>query len=190
VGSNKPVAVDIRLIAATNRNLEQLVQEGKFREELYWRIKVVTIQLPPLRDRADDIPLLLDYYLRLFAEEHHKAVSGFTPAARKLPCSYRWPGNILELRNVIENVVVMSRNRLIEPEDLPDVLSPSTSHNINLPLGLSLDEAERHYIFATLQNVQGNKSKAAKMLRISKKTIYRKLELNHASEEEKAGNDE
>jgi DNA-binding NtrC family response regulator len=177
VGGNKTIPVDIRLIAATNKNLEAEVERGLFREELYYRIKVISLKLPPLRERSEDIPILLDHFLRLFNAEHERAIEGFSPAAMRLMARYDWHGNVRELRNMVESLVVMAKSKTIEERDLPCDLSLSCSDNseMNIEVGTSLDQVERQVILATLRQVGNNKAKAARVLGIGKKTLYRKL---------------
>jgi DNA-binding NtrC family response regulator len=176
VGGQTPIAVDVRLIAATNRDLEAAMREGKFREELYYRLKVVTLQIPPLRERPDDIPLLLDYFLDLFCKEHSKSIRGFTQTAKQRLCSFPWPGNVRELRNCVESLVVTTRGEEITLQNLPPLMVPeSSSFSINLPMGRPIDEVERRYILRTLEMLSGNKARTAQMLGISKKTLYRRL---------------
>jgi DNA-binding NtrC family response regulator len=176
VGGQTPIPVDVRLIAATNRDLEEAMREGKFREELYYRLKVVTLQIPPLRERPDDIPLLLDYFLGHFCKEHGKNVRCFTPAAKQRLGAYPWPGNVRELRNCVESLVVTLRGEEITIKDLPQSLTPSTSaHLLDLPMGYALEEVERRYILRTLEMLNNNKARTAQVLGISKKTLYRRL---------------
>ena len=177
VGGNKTIPVDIRLVAATNKNLEAEVERGLFREELYYRIKVISIKLPPLRERSEDIPILLDHFVRLFNAEHERAVEGFSPAAMRSMARYNWPGNVRELRNMVESLVVMAKSNTIEERDLPcDLnLDCAETSELRVEMGASLDQVERRVILATLRQVGNNKTKAARVLGIGKKTLYRKL---------------
>jgi two-component system, NtrC family, response regulator HydG len=177
VGSNLPIKVDVRLVAATNQDLEVAVKEGKFRQDLYFRLKVVTILLPPLRERPSDIPLLIDAFVREFATEHAKPITGITPEARRFLTSYAWPGNVRELRNTIEHMVVISNGGLLGVEHLPDhiragKIEPRTIDGL---AGLSIDDVERELIRNTLALTEGNREAAAKMLGIGERTLYRKI---------------
>ena len=179
VGSNESIKVDVRLIAATNQDLEKLIKEGKFREDLYFRLNVVSIKLPPLRERLDDIPLLMDAFLREFSQIHNKKVSIISPEARKILYKYSWPGNVRELKNCIESMVVVSRKDAIDREDIPDHIlqrSSEISTTPSLAAGITIEEAERELIKSTLATVGGNREEAANMLGIGELTLYRKLD--------------
>ena len=177
VGGTQTIHTDVRVVAATNRNLEEEVKKGNFREDLYYRLNVVHIEVPPLRERKEDIPLLLNSFLNEFNNENSKNIEGFTPQARKLLCSYSWPGNIRQLRNSIESAVVLSRGKLIDVEDLPEqVVNHENESELSIKVGLSLDEAEKLFIMSTLDYCGGNKTKASEMLKIGRKTLHRKLE--------------
>jgi two-component system response regulator HydG len=182
VGSNDPVSVDVRLISATNRDLPQMVKDGKFREDLFFRIKGVTLRIPPLRERREDIPLLVEYFLKSFAKEHNKEIEGITPAARNLLTNYHWPGNVRELRNAIETMVVLSDKPLLDVDNIPEeIRSQSTETPVTaiVPLsnlaGKSLQELEIEHIRNTLQLTNGNREQAATILGIAPRTLYRKL---------------
>ena len=177
VGGNRSIPVDVRLMAATNKNLEAEVESGRFREELYYRLKVIQLRLPSLRERAEDIPVLVDHFVRVFREEHEQQVEGVSPAAMKRLVRYPWPGNVRELRNMIESLVVMAKGTLIEERDLPcDVsLDCQEGAEVGVPVGTPLSEVERQVILATLRQVGNNKAQAARILGIGKKTLYRKL---------------
>ena len=177
VGGTQTIHTDVRVVAATNRNLEDEVKKGNLREDLYYRLNVVHIEVPPLRERKEDIPLLLNSFLNEFNNENSKNIEGFTPQARKLLCSYSWPGNIRQLRNSIESAVVLSRGKLIDVEDLPEqVVNHENESELSIKVGLSLDEAEKLFIMSTLDYCGGNKTKASEMLKIGRKTLHRKLE--------------
>ena len=179
VGSNESIKVNVRLIAATNQDLEKLIKEGKFREDLYFRLNVVSIKLPPLRERLDDIPLLMDAFLREFSQIHNKKVSIISPEARKILYKYSWPGNVRELKNCIESMVVVSRKDAIDREDIPDHIlqrSSEISTTPGLAAGITIEEAERELIKSTLATVGGNREEAANMLGIGERTLYRKLD--------------
>jgi DNA-binding NtrC family response regulator len=176
VGGQTPIPVDVRLLAATNRDLEAAMRDGRFREELYYRLKVVTLHIPPLRERPDDIPQLLDYFLDLFCKEHNKPIRGFTATAKQKLCAHNWPGNVRELRNCVESLVVTARGEEITLQNLPALMVPeSSSYSITIPMGRPVEEVERRYILRTLEMLNNNKARTAQMLGISKKTLYRRL---------------
>lgn len=177
VGGEKTIKTDVSIIAATNRNLEEEIKAGRFREDLYYRLNVVRLEVPPLRDRKDDIALLSTHFLNLFNEENRKIITGFTSAASKALYSYDWPGNIRELRNCIESAVVLSRTDVIDVNDLPPAVSKARNNDeIVIPLGTTMEEAERIIINATLAYCKGNKTKTADVLGLGRKTIQRKLD--------------
>ena len=179
VGSNESIEVDVRLLAATNQDLEKLIKEGKFREDLYFRLNVVSIKLPPLRERLEDIPLFIDAFLREFSQIHNKKVSIISPEARKILYKYPWPGNVRELKNCIESMVVVSTKNAIDVEDIPDHILQRSSETSTVPslvAGITIEEAERELIKSTLATVGGNREEAAKMLGIGERTLYRKLD--------------
>ena len=179
VGSNESIEVDVRLLAATNQDLEKLIKEGKFREDLYFRLNVVSIKLPPLRERLEDIPLLMDAFLREFSQIHNKKVSIISPEARKILYKYPWPGNVRELKNCIESMVVVSTKNAIDVEDIPDHILQRSSETSTVPslvAGITIEEAERELIKSTLATVGGNREEAANMLGIGERTLYRKLD--------------
>jgi DNA-binding NtrC family response regulator len=179
VGGMKSVEVDTRLLAATNRDLRQMVQEGTFREDLFFRLNVVQITLPPLRRRREDIPLLLQHYLQVFAQENAREIEGFTPDALDLLIRYRWPGNIRELRNVVERMVVLSRGDKLTVRDVPPELRESKVERAGDPSALagatSMQDAEKSMIVQALKDNGGNRTKAAAQLGISRRTLHRKL---------------
>jgi DNA-binding NtrC family response regulator len=177
IGGNETLDVDIRLVAATNRNLLAEIEKGTFREDLYYRLNVVTITVPPLRERKEDLPLLITSFLKKFAAENDKMVDGIDEKVRSRLYNYDWPGNIRELQNCIESAVVMSKGRVITVEDLPPALQEASEDTwIRIPLGTSLAEAEKMVITATLSANKGNKSRTAEALGIGRKTLHRKLE--------------
>jgi two-component system response regulator HydG len=180
LGSNDPIKVDVRLISATNQNLEEMVAEKRFREDLYYRIKGVTIELPPLRERREDIPLLLHYFLGQFAQKNGREIEGISPDAQQALMSYSWPGNVRELRNTLENMVVLSSGPMIGPESLPRGIrsagaaaAPHTE--VTNLVGLTMEQVEREHIRSTLEMTQGNREQAAKILGIGERTLYRKI---------------
>jgi two-component system response regulator HydG len=177
VGGTQTLRVDVRVVTATNANLAELVRERRFREDLYYRLNVITLEIPPLRDRREDIPLLAHHFLRRFAEKNGKQLSGFTEEALDLLQSHRWPGNVRELENVIERAVVLTRSPLISPADLPEGLagSDSAGRHLVVSIGTPLEEVEDRLIEETLRYTKGDKTLAAKLLGIATRTIYRRL---------------
>ncbi|MFP4179928.1 MAG: sigma-54-dependent transcriptional regulator [Spirochaetaceae bacterium] len=177
VGGEETLEVDVRIISATNRDVYKEIEVGRFREDLYYRLNVVNIHVPPLRERKDDIPLLAAAFLKEFAEENNKPIEGFEPKARNAMYTYKWPGNIRELRNAIESAVVMCKGNLISQEDLPpSVVSGAEDNHIKVPVGTTLEDAEKDIIRATLHHENGNKSRTAEVLGIGRKTLHRKIQ--------------
>ena len=179
VGGNKPVAVDIRLVAATNRDLRERVKTGEFREDLFFRLQVVTVELPPLRERPGDLPILIDHFLSELKVVHDRAIRGITPEARTMLVRYPWPGNVRELRNCIENMVVLARGDLLDVDDVPVSIAEEggvrrTGGGYSLA-GRSLAEVERDLIAENLELLGGNREKTAKLLGIGERTLYRKI---------------
>ena len=177
VGSNDPRRVDVRLVSATNQKLDELVKAGKFREDLYFRLKVVRVVLPPLRERREDIPLLTEHYLRRLAAEHGKAVAGITPDALRLLGAYDWPGNVRELINTLETMIVLSPGAVLDVGDIPAEMRPAGHEERPEALrpGMSLEDAERLLIEQTLASTAGNRQQAASILGIGERTLYRKI---------------
>ena len=176
VGGEKTTEVDVRIIAATNRNLEEEVKKGNFREDLYYRLNVVHIKVPPLRERKEDIELLAIEFLKEFNEEDGKAIKGFSPQARKALMAYSWPGNIRELKNTIESSVVLAKGNTIELEDLnPEIMEKGREESVTISLPTTLEDAEKKVILEMIAYSGGNKSKAAESLKIGRKTLHRKL---------------
>ena len=179
VGSNVPIKVDVRLIAATNQDLQELAKARKFREDLFFRLNVVRLVLPPLRDRRDDIPLLIDHFLREFSRQHGKEIAGITPEARRVLSRHDWPGNVRELRNAIEAMIVTSRNATLDVADLPPHIGAApapSADGAQIAPGMPMDEVERLHIISTLAMTQGNREEAARLLQIGERTLYRKLD--------------
>ena len=177
IGGEETITVNVRIIAATNKNLKAMVENGSFREDLYYRLNVVHIELPPLRERREDIPLLANHFLKLYTQRHQRPIEGIHPKAMRLLESYPWPGNIRELQHTIEKLVIFVQHPIIEEEDLPQNITQQHSNDqITLPIGITLEEAEKRLIFATLDATNGNKSKTARILGIGRKTLLRKLE--------------
>ncbi len=193
VGGEKTIPVDVRVIAATNKNLKEKVKEGTFREDFYYRLAVVEIDVPPLRERRDDIELLALSFMKTFSQENNKKIDSISQKARKALLSYSWPGNIRELKNAIEAATVMAKGKTIEKDDLPEYVKGDETNKesqvvINLPTTLS--EAEKKIIIASISYCSGNKSKASELLEIGRKTLHRKLsEWKEVDNEEDKSND-
>ena len=176
VGGEQTIEVDVRVIAATNRNLEEEIKKGNFRDDLFFRLNVVHIEVPPLRERKEDIPLLVNAFLDEFNRENNRSIKGISSQAKKAIQSYDWPGNIRELRNCIESAVVMCTTDEIQIEDLPSNVGKSSSEDaISIPFGITLEEAEKIIIERNLMANGNNKSKTADVLGIGRKTLQRKL---------------
>jgi two-component system, NtrC family, response regulator AtoC len=185
VGGTESIKVDVRVIAATNQELEPLIKEGKFREDLFYRLNVVTITLPPLRERKDDIPLLANHFLQKFSEEYGKMISHVSPEAMEVLTRYGWPGNVRELENTIERALILSAHPIILPEDLPKKLLDASSASGAEPVKkegepsdkpLSLKDVEKSYVMQVLRETKGNKTKAAEILGITRATLYQIIE--------------
>jgi DNA-binding NtrC family response regulator len=180
VGSNKTITADVRLIAATNKNLEELVKAGSFREDLFYRLRVVEIHLPPLRERAEDIPLLAQVFLTQVAGDSGKSVIRFTPEAMDTLMRHQWPGNVRELRTAVEHAVVLCKGDKITPRDLPPWVrnpsgAPAAAPASKATTDLSVQENEKQLIVRALKQTNGNRTTAAKVLGMSRRTLYRKL---------------
>ncbi len=181
VGGEKNIKVDVRVIAATNKNFLTLIKNGLFREDLYYRLNVISLEIPPLRDRREDIPLLAQHFLEIFSKKNKKKISGFTPKAMDHIINYGWPGNVRELMNAVERGVVLARSEYLDDEDIlivqntlqkdPENFSLYDEEKVNMPL----DELERAAILKTLEFTKGNKSEAARRLGITRKTLHKKL---------------
>jgi len=176
VGGEKSLEVDVRVVAATNRDLKKEIAAGRFREDLYYRLNIVNIHIPPLRERQDDIPLLMATFLTELADENGKHIEGIDTKARIALSNYSWPGNVRELRNCIESAVVLCKGSILTLEDLPPaVRSAEDGQMIKLEIGVTMDQAEREIIRQTLIHFKGNKSRSAEVLGIGRKTLHRKL---------------
>ncbi len=178
LGSNKPVKADVRIIAATNRDLKAMVQEGEFREDLYYRLNVVNITLPPLRERKEDIPLLVDHFIKQYSAQQEKDIVGITPAALSILMQYDFPGNIRELENIIEYAFILCEGGYIQPEHLPDVFSQDGSGSqpvLSIDGVMTLDEIEKNAIYAALVRNNWKKMVTCRELGISKDTLRRKI---------------
>ncbi|MCA9099785.1 MAG: sigma-54 dependent transcriptional regulator [Pirellulales bacterium] len=182
VGSNDPIKVNVRILSATNRDLEEAIAAGAFRSDLYHRLKVVTIELPRLVDRSQDIPLLVEHFTKQFAELHGRTIKGMTTAARRKLMAFDWPGNVRQLRNVIESMVVVDYDGVLDVDDLPSEFSDRTDAEASQPtgglgalVGQPISEVERLFIAETLRAAGGNREEAAGMLGIGQRTLYRKI---------------
>jgi len=176
VGGEQTIEVDVRVIAATNRNLEEEIKKGKFREDLYFRLNVIHIHVPPLRERKDDLPLLMASFLEEFNRENSRSIKGVDSRAKSAMFKYNWPGNIRELRNCMESAVVMCSGDEIGLDDLPPSISRSAgTESIVVPLGITLDEADKVIVQQNLAANRNNKSKTAEILGIGRKTLQRKI---------------
>ncbi|MBO7430807.1 MAG: sigma-54-dependent Fis family transcriptional regulator [Spirochaetia bacterium] len=177
VGGTETIKVDVRIISATNKNLRQEVQKGTFREDLFYRLNVVNIEIPPLRERKEDILLMATAFMNRFAKENNKQITGMDSKVMAILYNHPWRGNIRELENCMENAVIMCRGNMIMVDDLPFAMRKETGDNfIKIKLGTTMDNAEKTLIMATLDMCKGNKSKAAEVLAIGRKTLHRKLD--------------
>jgi len=192
LGGTKTIAVDVRIVTATNRNLEEAMKAGHFREDLYYRLNVISIVVPPLRDRREDIPVLAQHFLQRYAQRNAKTLEGLAREALGLLAAYHWPGNVRELENVIERAVVLARGPWIGPADLPSGISAlaPTPRAITIPIGTPLEEVEQRLIEETLRHTSGDKTLAAKLLGITSRTIYRKLKREEPGGEAEAAAEE
>jgi two-component system response regulator HydG len=178
LGSNEPVKVDVRLLSATNRNLDEMVAEKQFREDLYFRIKGVTISLPPLRERREDIPLLIHFFTQQAADKYDKPIEEIEPEAQQALMSYSWPGNVRELKNAIDTMVVLSSGTRLTAASIPKNIRPASGASpggLDNVAGIPLEQLEKEAIRKTLQMVNGNREQAAKILGIGERTLYRKI---------------
>jgi len=198
VGGTRTMRVDVRIVAATNQDLSQLVKDKRFREDLYYRLNVITVTTPPLRDRREDIRVLAQHFLRLYAAKNNRVLEGFTDEAMGCLEAYRWPGNVRELENVVERAVVLARAGVIEAGNLPPNVTeravtftrpePSSATGASpdgiftIRMGTTLDEIEHRVLEETLRFAKGNRTVTAKLLGVDPKTIYRKLKQGEAEE--------
>jgi len=179
LGSNRTLQVDVRIIAATNKDLEAMVKEGRFREDLYWRLNVITLVIPPLRERKEDIAGLVQHFITRFSHKNDKPIRGIESRAMETLLGYSWPGNVRELENVMERSVVIDRDGIITLDDLPPQIvssSMETADTVTIPLGTPLEEVERILMEETLKRTKGDKGLASKLLGISTRTLYRKMD--------------
>jgi transcriptional regulator with PAS, ATPase and Fis domain len=180
LGANDPVAFDVRVLCATNKNLEAEVKAGRFREELLYRINVININLPALRERQDDIPLLANHFLRKYEKSLSRTAMRFSKGAMRLLINYAWPGNVRELENSIERAAILAETDVIHSHDLPDKLRSTSPVIASIEnTGLTLEELEREHIKRVLDKVENDKVKAAQVLGIHLSTLYRKVQRYH-----------
>ncbi len=178
VGDNESIFVNVRLLAATNKDLKKSIEESTFREDLYYRLNVIPIHLPPLRQRRDDIPLLVNHFLKKYVEKAKKKVASVSPEAMKILTGYDWPGNVRELENIVERAVILTNKNVIMPDDLPPSIRESQSKTPDteeILEGKTLEELEKHYILKTLEKHNWNQKKVSEMLNVSTTTLWRKL---------------
>ena len=184
VGGNDPITVDVRIVAATNHDLRKLVAEGGFRDDLYYRLNVVTITMPPLRERGSDIPLLAQHFLDKLAHASGRPVRRLSTEALALLTGYHWPGNVRELEHVIERAVALSSGEALLPDDFPPHVRQEPAHAPRLPAAdMTLEDVKRWYVNKILEEAGGNKVRAAEQLGIDRRTLYRILD-RQATEEE------
>ena len=179
LGSNRTIRVDTRIIAATNRDLAATVKQGLFREDLYWRLNVISLKLPCLKERREDIPSLVQHFINRFSHKNAKAIKGIESKAMEILLSYEWPGNVRELENVIERSVVLDKDCVIGADDLPSAIEHGclpSSDSVTIPLGTPMEEVERILMEETLKRTKGDKGLASKLLGISTRTLYRKMD--------------
>jgi two-component system response regulator HydG len=175
VGGTKTIKVDVRIIAATNKQLEEEVSKGTFREDLYYRINVVPITIPPLRERREDIPLLAEHFLRIYSEKNKRAIRGFGQGVMQAFMQHSWPGNVRELENIVERMVIMSKGDTLALAGLPPALAGQQQEGERTPLPTSLKDIERDTIVKTLEQTGGNRTKTAAILGITRKTLQNKI---------------
>jgi len=185
VGGTKVLKCNVRIISATNINLTTAIKQKRFREDLYYRLNVITIDIPPLRERKEDIPLLVSHFLKIYQEKNNKAIDGIAEDVLDILTDYAWPGNVRELKNVIERAVVLTQGRVISQDDLPENIFKNRSEDrkLTIPFGMPLREIEKKLIIETLKRTKGDKEITANLLGITPRTIYRKM--NSLEEEEK-----
>jgi two-component system response regulator HydG len=181
LGSTRSVKVDIRVISASNRDLKDEVKKGNFREDLFYRLNVVPINLPPLRERKEDIPLLIDHFLQIYNEKNNRRLKGFHPRALDAMMRYSWPGNIRELENVVERAVILTMDEYVSYSELPESISGETANTIpttsraGISPGMTIKELEKELILVTLEHNDGNRTRSAGFLGITRRTLQNKL---------------
>ncbi len=186
LGSNKEISINVRIVSATNADIEELIEQKKFRIDLYHRLDVVTIELPPLRDRKDDLLLLTNHFLKELSERNGKEQNNISKVALEAMRQYNWPGNIRQLRNVIERMMILDIDGILDVDDLPKDIAALASTEVdhtpqptgtgsNHLIGQPISEVEKYYIQQALDQCEGKRDKAAKMLGIGERTLYRKI---------------
>ncbi|NIR52966.1 sigma-54-dependent Fis family transcriptional regulator [candidate division KSB1 bacterium] len=177
LGGKNETEVDVRVLSASNKKLEKALEEKTLREDIYYRLSVVEIEMPPLRERTGDIPLLMNEFLEMFRERNDKKITGFSPRSAEILNRYHWPGNVRELKNTIERAGVLCKGQTIQVTDLPKrLIDPDGSKlEVQIPIGTTLQLSEREMILKTLEHVNNNKTRAAQVLGISLKTLHNKL---------------
>ena len=185
LGGTKVLRSNVRIISATNVNLENAIKQKRFREDLYYRLNVITINMPPLRERREDIPLLISHFLKIYQERNNKVVDGISEDVLDILTNYQWPGNVREIKNIIERAVVLTQDRVITQKDLPENISKIKveERKLTIPFGMPLREIEKKIIIETLKRSKGDKEITANLLGITPRTIYRKM--NSLEEDEK-----
>jgi transcriptional regulator with PAS, ATPase and Fis domain len=179
LGDTNSYPIDVRVISTSNRDIKSRIEQGHFREDLYYRLKVIDIELPPLRERKEDIPILVQHFIDKFNQELKKSISGISEDGLRFLLNYPWPGNIRELENVIQRAITLSRHKVIHPEDLPNTLMETKDESLiekGFRQKYTISQLEKEYIKRVLLEVGGNKSKAAQILGLDRKTLYRKLQ--------------
>jgi len=189
LGGTKVLRSNVRIISATNVNLENAIKQKRFREDLYYRLNVITMNMPPLRERREDIPLLISHFLKIYQEKNNKVVDGISEDVLDILTDYQWPGNVREIKNIIERAVVLTQDRIITQKDLPENISKEKAEErkLTIPFGMPLREIEKKIIIETLRRSKGDKEITANLLGITPRTIYRKM--NSLEEEEKQEED-
>ena len=190
LGGTKVLRSNVRIISATNVNLENAIKQKRFREDLYYRLNVITMNMPPLRERREDIPLLISHFLKIYQEKNNKVVDGISEDVLDILTDYQWPGNVREIKNIIERAVVLTQDRIITQKDLPENISKEKAEErkLTIPFGMPLREIEKKIIIETLRRSKGDKEITANLLGITPRTIYRKM--NSLEEEEKQEEEE
>jgi len=185
LGGTRVIKSNVRIISATNVNLADAIKQKKFREDLFYRLNVITIDIPPLRERVEDIPLLINHFLKIYQKQNNKNIDGISEEAQDAMIGYHWPGNVREIKNVVERAVVLTQDRVISQKDLPENIlgGRDEDRKFAIPFGMPLREIERKIIIETLKRSKGDKEVTARLLGITPRTIYRKM--NSLEEEEK-----
>ncbi len=185
LGGTRVIKSNVRIISATNVNLANAIKQKQFREDLFYRLNVITIDIPPLRERVEDIPLLINHFLNIYQKENNKEIDGISEEAQDIMTGYHWPGNVREIKNVVERAIVLTQDRVITQKDLPENISGGRAENrkFAIPFGMPLREIEKKIIIETLKRSKGDKEVTARLLGITPRTIYRKM--NSLEEEEK-----